>query len=199
MGFLDLEKHYSFYGSYHNDSRNKLIHIIFVWPIFFSALLLLNYSPPLFSSPFSTPFSNWGFPGHQYIVLNTPFFVALFYSFLYFSMDPKSGGVASCLIFFCLFCAQALFQILGGDVAWKVGAAIQLVSWISQFVGHGIFEKRSPALVDNLFQALLMAPFFVLLEVLESVFGYEPYSGFHHRVRENVSENIRQFRAKKKM
>lgn len=35
--------------------------------------------------------------------------------------------------------------------------------------GHGVHEKRAPALLDNLGQALFMAPFFVLIEVLMSV------------------------------
>jgi len=39
--------------------------------------------------------------------------------------------------------------------------------------GHGVFEGRKPALFDNLAQSLLMAPFFVFLEVLFK-FGYRP-------------------------
>jgi 2-hydroxy fatty acid dioxygenase len=38
---------------------------------------------------------------------------------------------------------------------------------VAQFVGHGVFEGRQPALLDNLFQAFFMAPIFVLLEVSE--------------------------------
>ena len=75
----------------------------------------------------------------------------------------------------------------------KVVLVAQLVCWTMQFIGHGVFEaslchaisldtmyfvitpidlqtlsslqKRAPALLDNLVQAFLMAPFFVLLEV----------------------------------
>lgn len=42
---------------------------------------------------------------------------------------------------------------------------IQVFCWVAQFVGHGVFEGRAPALLDNLVQALFMAPVFVLLEV----------------------------------
>lgn len=45
------------------------------------------------------------------------------------------------------------------------------LSWITQFVGHGIFEKRAPALMSNLFFAFI-APFFVTLEVLNTIVGY---------------------------
>lgn len=41
----------------------------------------------------------------------------------------------------------------------------QAFCWVAQFVGHGVFEGRAPALLDNLFQAFFMAPVFVLLEV----------------------------------
>ncbi|KAF3651759.1 hypothetical protein FXO38_16442 [Capsicum annuum] len=44
--------------------------------------------------------------------------------------------------------------------------AAQLFCWTGQFVGHEVFEKRAPALLDNLTQAFLMAPFFVLLETV---------------------------------
>lgn len=61
-------------------------------------------------------------------------------------------------------------------LAWMVFA----FSWIAQFIGHGVFEKRAPALKDNLVQgqcldwvvdvcsctALVTAPFFVHLEIL---------------------------------
>ncbi len=35
-----------------------------------------------------------------------------------------------------------------------------------QFYGHGVHEGRSPALLDNLSQAVVMAPFFVYIETL---------------------------------
>ncbi|KAF2619643.1 hypothetical protein F2Q68_00042180 [Brassica cretica] len=81
----------------------------------------------------------------------------------------------------------------------KVGIASQLLCWTGQFLGHGVFEKRAPALLDNLLQAFLMAPFFVLLEVLQSVFGYEPYPGFQARVNAKVESDIKEWRAKKQV
>lgn len=35
-----------------------------------------------------------------------------------------------------------------------------------QFVGHGVFEKRKPALMDNISQ-ILNAPMFVMIELCE--------------------------------
>lgn len=51
--------------------------------------------------------------------------------------------------------------------------SVFVISWIFQFVGHGVFEKRKPALLDNLVQSLVLAPYFVLFEVLFKL-GYMP-------------------------
>ena len=47
------------------------------------------------------------------------------------------------------------------------------LSHLHQFVGHGKFEGRAPALLDSLLQSLVLAVFFVWLEVL-FFFGYRP-------------------------
>lgn len=42
-----------------------------------------------------------------------------------------------------------------------------------QFFGHFYFEHRAPALIDNIFQAFLLAPLFIFMELL-FVLGYRP-------------------------
>jgi uncharacterized membrane protein YGL010W len=54
-----------------------------------------------------------------------------------------------------------------------VAIAVNVFSWIIQFVGHGVFEGRAPALLDNLVQAVFLAPLFVWLEFLFKL-GYRP-------------------------
>jgi hypothetical protein len=39
--------------------------------------------------------------------------------------------------------------------ATKIAIIIQIASWIFQFLGHGLAEKRSPKLLDNLVQGKL--------------------------------------------
>lgn len=48
----------------------------------------------------------------------------------------------------------------------SIALGVHVVSWILQFVGHGKYEGRKPALLDNLVQALFLAPLFVWYEVL---------------------------------
>lgn len=56
--------------------------------------------------------------------------------------------------------------------------------------GHGVHEKRAPALFDNLFQAFIMAPLFVLMEVFFKL-GYK--RAFHQRINVIVAENKKKF------
>ncbi|CAN0923587.1 2-hydroxy-palmitic acid dioxygenase mpo1 [Linum grandiflorum] len=79
----------------------------------------------------------------------------------------------------------------------QVVVVAQIVCWTGQFIGHGVFEKRAPALLDNLIQAFVMAPFFVLLEALQTLFGYEPYLGFQATVQAKVDAEILEWQEKK--
>ncbi|XP_027338581.1 uncharacterized endoplasmic reticulum membrane protein C16E8.02 [Abrus precatorius] len=188
MGLLDLEKQFSFYGAYHSNPVNVAIHILFVWPIVFTALIILHFTPPLLSIG----------PAHPVLLLNLGFFSTLFYALFYIALDKKAGSLAAFLTFFCWVAASFVANSLGFSLAWKVVLAAQLFCWTGQFIGHGVFEKRAPALLDNLVQAFLMAPFFVLLEVLQSCVGYEPYPGFKEKVQAMINNNIKEWKEKKR-
>ncbi|KAL3748504.1 hypothetical protein ACJRO7_009702 [Eucalyptus globulus] len=193
-GLFDLEKHFAFYGAYHSNPVNILIHTVFVWPIFFTSLVLLYFTPTiceLFSLQPQCYLARHG------LFLNLGFFFALLYAVFYVCMDRKAGSLAAALCMACWVGSSLLARHLGFSLAWKVVLAAQLFCWIGQFLGHGIFEKRAPALLDNLVQALLMAPFFVLFEVLQIVFGYEPYPGFHASVTKRIDAEIADWKEKK--
>lgn len=78
-------------------------------------------------------------------------------------------------------------------VNW-VAAGVFVLSWIAQFIGHGKFEGRAPALLDNLFQAIFLAPLFVWLELLFR-FGYR--QELQARVEKAVLREIAKFKAGK--
>ncbi|OMO93240.1 hypothetical protein CCACVL1_06566 [Corchorus capsularis] len=175
MGFkiFDLEKNFAFYGAYHSNPINIAIHMLFVWPIFFTAILLLDYTPSLFNLP-QIDFSLFG--SHVALVFNFGFLVTLIYAVFYVCLDVKAGTLAALLCWIVL--------------------VVQIVCWTGQFIGHGVFEGRAPALLDNLVQALIMAPFFVLFEALQ-FFGYEPYPGFHASVQSKIEAEINEWKEKK--
>jgi 2-hydroxy fatty acid dioxygenase len=76
----------------------------------------------------------------------------------------------------------------------KIAIGVEIVAWIAQFIGHGAYEGRAPALLDNLVQAFVLAPFFVFMEVL-FYFGYRPE--LQKRVNEAVEEEIKKVKAEK--
>lgn len=118
IGLFDLEKHFAFYGAYHSNPVNIAIHAIFVWPIFFSALLILYFTPPFFALP------NFEFPlcGNNHVVLvwNVGFLVALMYSVFYASLDLKAGSLAALLCAVCWVGSSFVAYQLGWPLAWKV-------------------------------------------------------------------------------
>jgi uncharacterized membrane protein YGL010W len=192
LEILDLEKQFSFYGAYHNNRVNILIHIIFVWPIFYTSLILWAYTAPL--APFPLPAGT--LPYQEYMVLNWSFIQAAIYGLYYIALDKKAGSLGALICLGCWIGANAVAQVLPWSASWKIVLASQVTCWFFQVFGHQKFEGRAPALLDNLPQALLMAPFFVLLECLQS-FGYEPYPGFQKKVHKNVEDSIREYRQSK--
>ncbi|CAN1187795.1 2-hydroxy-palmitic acid dioxygenase mpo1 [Linum perenne] len=137
--------------------------MVFVWPILLTALLILYFTPSLPIIP-KIDFSLLGIDG--FLVFNVGFLLTLIYGGFYICLDRKAGSLAAMLLVLCWLGSCFLGSWLGFSVSWKVVVVAQIVCWAGQFIGHGVFEKRAPSLLDNLIQAFLMAPFFVLLEVI---------------------------------
>jgi uncharacterized membrane protein YGL010W len=108
-------------------------------------------------------------------------------------MEPVAGlGVAPIILGSTAYLGH-LLEVHGSVVNhWAI--AIHVVSWIAQFIGHGKFEGRAPALLDNLVQALFLAPFFVWFEIL-FYFGYRPE--LKARLDKQVEVEVRKFRESK--
>lgn len=118
---------------------------------------------------------------------------ALLYSMLYILMEPVAGASIAPLIIGGTAYANLLTSTYGAVVNyWALG--INIVCWIAQFIGHGKFEGRAPALLDNLVQALFLAPFFVWFEIL-FYFGYRPE--LKNRLEKAVQQQIKKFRDEK--
>lgn len=115
MGLLDLEKHFAFYGSYHSNPINIVVHIFFVWPILFTALLFFYFTPPIFSPPQTLlnviP---------SFLIFNFGFFFAIFYALFYVALDIKAGSFVALLTLLCWASSSFLANSIGFDLAWKV-------------------------------------------------------------------------------
>ncbi|XP_057485844.1 2-hydroxy-palmitic acid dioxygenase mpo1-like [Actinidia eriantha] len=133
------------------------------------------------------------------LILNIGFLLTLIYAVFYICFDAKAGSLAAFFCFICWVFSSYLASLIGLSLAWKVVLAAQLVCWTGQFIGHGVSKKRAPALLENLSQTFLMAPFFILLEVLQSFFGYEPYPGFQVAVQAKIDAEISEWQEKKNL
>merc|ERR1719201_1755012 len=109
----------------------------------------------------------------------------------YVMMDPVAGGLGALLM---LVLNQWTYRLVaaGAPVAglplWQAVLAFHVAAWIAQFVGHGVFEGRAPALLDSWDQAFITAPLFVFLEILFAA-GYRKQ--FHSSMMKEVEKNIK--------
>ncbi|KCV70018.1 hypothetical protein H696_03485 [Fonticula alba] len=161
------------YGEYHSNRVNQIIHMIFVPVILWTAFVWLTAVGPFATLPKVSP---WAQPTAAVIA-------GTLFNLYYIALEPMTG-----LLYIpqmCLLLYSAYVFAHSPSVAhphW-VAFGVHVVSWIAQFWGHGKHEGRKPALLDNLFQSLVMAPLFVFLETLFLV-GYRPQL---HRLVRNES------------
>ncbi|CCF51746.1 hypothetical protein NDA11_007311 [Ustilago hordei] len=180
---FNLKKQLAFYGAYHTNPVNVGIHIIGVPSIIFatSALLakqgsilpLIQEHSPLLAAYLSQLGSILSslLPSSifQYAQLNLS---ALFMGsyWLYYSILDTTAAFMLAPIWYGLWYGSTFLARTRPD-ATKIAIGIKALGWISQFYGHGVHERRAPALLDNLLGAVVLAPFFVFLEVIFH-FGY---------------------------
>jgi uncharacterized membrane protein YGL010W len=182
---LNLEKQLLFYGAYHSNPVNVAIHITCVPVLLFTGIILACNCPPLFTIPDAVSF--------EYLPANAGTIGAFIYTIFYVLLEPVAGGLIAPLVIGSAAWGNYLLGQHGMIVNyWAAG--IHIVCWLAQFVGHGIFEGRAPALLDNLVQALLLAPLFVWMEIL-FFFGYRPE--LKQRFDSNVEKEIAKFRQEK--
>jgi len=120
---------------------------------------------------------------------------AALYAVLYILMEPVAGGLLAPLILAGTAYGNHLLATCGAPVnQWAI--ALHVVSWVAQFIGHGKFEGRAPALLDNLVQACFLAPFFVWFEILFHL-GYRPQ--LRSRLDKAVQVEIKKLRDSQKV
>ncbi|KAL4902624.1 hypothetical protein BDW74DRAFT_158187 [Aspergillus multicolor] len=182
---LNLEKQLLYYGAYHNNPVNVAIHITCVPILFFTGIAMASNSPPLFNLPEVLQFEN--------LPPNIGTIAAIVYATFYILLEPVAGALVAPLLLSAAALGNHLLATYGMTANYWFGG-IHVVSWLLQFVGHGAFEGRAPALLDNLVQALLLAPLFVWMEIL-FFFGYRPE--LRARYEASVQKEITAFKEKK--
>ncbi|KAJ5261793.1 hypothetical protein N7497_004257 [Penicillium chrysogenum] len=161
---------------------NVAIHITCVPVLLFTGIILACNCPPLFTLPDILQI--------EYLPANAGTIGALIYATFYVLLEPMAGGLLAPAVIAAAYYGNYFLSTHGSIVNYWAGG-IHVVSWLAQFVGHGVFEKRAPALLDNLVQAFLLAPLFVWMEIL-FFFGYR--RELKERFEKGVEQEILKFR-----
>lgn len=154
---LNLDHQISFYGAYHSNPTNVAIHMAFVPLILYTVFIWLSNTGPLLADSILWP----AFLPES----NAATIVAALAAPGYIVMQPTAGLLVVPVLLAMVTSARYLTTTYGSN-ANIYGGVVHVISWIMQFVGHGKYEGRKPALLDNIFQAFYLAPFFVFLETL---------------------------------
>lgn len=184
-GALNLEKQLCFYGAYHHNPVNIAIHMIHVPLILLTFFLLGTNTPPLIPLPSYLTIPN--------LPLNVGTIFTIFYVVFYVLLEPVAGSLLAPILLGCTAYSNHLTTVAPYTSNY-IAVGVFLFSWIVQFLGHGVFEGRAPALLDNVFQAFVLAPFFVWMEFLFYL-GYRPE--LKGRVDKMVEKEVAKFQAEK--
>ncbi|KAI1400347.1 DUF962-domain-containing protein [Hypoxylon fuscum] len=182
---LNLERQLTFYGAYHRNSVNVAIHMVCVPLILFSGFAIAANTGTLIPLPKALTI--------PHLDLNLGTLAAFAWGGLYVLLEPVAGTI---LALICLGAAAVANTSLSENptLTNQVAIAVHVISWLLQFLGHGAFERRAPALLDNLTQAIFLAPLFVWLEFLFK-FGYR--RELQNRVNKAVHIEITKFKEQK--
>ena len=139
-----------FYNDYHQNTINKIIHMIFIPMIVLSVRILLS------EFYIGQPFFNW--PGlTSKIKFGIGRLLSHIYCIYYFTYGWYQGLVM--LVYFTWI--EAAYYYIHDNIQRKYFLAFCMfaLGWTMQFIGHAI-EGRKPALFDSLSQAFTAAPLF---------------------------------------
>ncbi|EGG13430.1 hypothetical protein DFA_11191 [Cavenderia fasciculata] len=174
MALFNLVDQASNYGAYHNNTI---------------AIIFLNYlAIPDAIVPLVTKLNTLS--PYLPLTIGTP--IAIVLSLYYCILNVQVGLVATAWIMAANYLAVYTEQQLGADTL-KFALIVHIASWVFQFIGHGAFEGRRPALLDNIFQVFI-APFFVTLELL---FAFGLMSKTRVAVDRNIIQKIQSIKKNK--
>lgn len=162
---MDLRSQLRFYKYYHYNTINVLIHSIFVPIILYTSLAILS--------------------DIKILQLNANIWISLIFSCFYIYLCIPTG-----ILFVILFSFMNNLISKGFLSGNKEKLGLFILGWIAQFIGHFKYEGEKPAIFDNLFQSLILAPYFILFEILFKL-------GFYKELLKNLEDDIKLMRISK--
>ena len=127
------------YAADHRNPTNRAIHWICV-PVIMWAVIAALWTIPSTTA--------WTRPGAWAVL-------AMFITFLFYHRLSRKLGYAMAIVFIVSGAiAWALYSAMGPRDLLILAAALFVLAWIGQFIGHGI-EGRRPAFLTNIVQLLI--------------------------------------------
>ena len=136
-----LQGQFADYGNFHRTPGNKACHMVGI-PVIVLSLLALLARVPLF-----------GIAGFTVTLAEVLLVGATVY---YFTLDAALALM--------MLAASVVFAAAGRFVPVWAAVALFVLGWLFQFVGHYVYEKRSPAFFRNVTH-LLVGPLWILAKV----------------------------------
>jgi uncharacterized membrane protein YGL010W len=133
-----LRAHFADYAAFHGTTGNKAYHYVGI-PLIVLALLALLARVPLFAV------------GGFEVTLAEVALVAV--TAYYLTLDAVLAAT--------MLAASVGLLVLGRPMPVWVAAVLFVLGWIFQFIGHYVYEKRSPAFFRNLAH-LLVGPLWIV-------------------------------------
>jgi uncharacterized membrane protein YGL010W len=127
-----LARHFALYDQFHRHPTNLLCHKIGMPLIVFNAVALFDWV------------LLGGIAGREVTLAHVLFVAVIGW---YLTLDKKLAAVMVLWYGACI--------PLGWIAPWPVIIGAGVIGWIVQLLGHLVWEKRSPAFLTNLTQALI--------------------------------------------
>jgi uncharacterized membrane protein YGL010W len=136
-----LKTQFADYAAYHGTAGNRACHFVGIPLIVLTVISLLA----------QVPLATLG--GFTLTLAEVVVAAATVY---YLTLDP---GLAVLMVL-----ASAAFDLLGRQIPPLLALGVFVFGWVLQFVGHYVYEKKSPAFFRNLTH-LLVGPLWILAKV----------------------------------
>jgi uncharacterized membrane protein YGL010W len=133
-----LQGHFSDYASFHRTPGNQACHYVGIPFIVFAIVALLAHVP-------LATFAGWSATLAEIAILGVTLF--------YLRLDLPLAAM--------MLVAFAVFDVAGRGVPAITAWGLFIVGWAFQFIGHYVYEKKSPAFYKNLAH-LLVGPLWIL-------------------------------------
>ena len=137
-----LKAHFADYAAFHGTAGNKACHYVGI-PLIVLSILALLARVPLF-------------PVGGFTVTAAEVFLVLV-TVYYLTLDTVLAVI--------MLAASAALLALGRPLPVAASVGLFVLGWIFQFVGHYVYEKRSPAFYKNLAH-LLVGPLWIVAKAV---------------------------------